>query len=85
MITYHQYQKIQPSFFITSFNPKPKIDLENIDITQETKQKLIDLQQKYEDIISKHSSDTGPTNLEEMKIDTDPNLPPLGSKPYPYP
>ena len=35
--------------------------------------------------MSKHSSDTGLTHLEEMMIDTDPNLPPVTSKPYQLP
>ena len=34
-------------------------------------------------MISKHSSDKGLTHLEEIKIDTDPHLPPVVSKPYP--
>ena len=52
---------------------------------QETRQKLQVLQQNYDDIVSKHSSDIRLTHLEEMTIDTDLNLPPIVSKPYPLP
>ena len=41
------------------------------------------LQQGYDDIVSKHSSDIRLTHSEEMKIDIDPNLAPVVSKPYP--
>ena len=71
--------------FYHNYCPKPKIDLEDTDITQETRQKLLDLQQKYDDIISKQSSNIRRTHLEEMEIDTHPNLPPVTSKPYPLP
>ena len=36
-------------------------------------------------MISQHSSDIGLTHLEEMTIKTDPDLPPVASKPYPLP
>ena len=61
--------------FHHNFYLKPKVDLEDADITQEIRQNVLDLQQKYDDIISKHSSDIGLTHLEEMKIITDSNLP----------
>ena len=59
--------------FHYNFYPKPKVDLEDTDIIQEIRQKLLDLQQKYDDIISKNSSNIQLTHLEEMKIATDPN------------
>ena len=71
--------------FHHNFYPKPKIDLKDIDISQETGQKLLVLQQGYDDIVSKHSSDISLTHLEEMEIDRDPNSPPVTSKPYPLP
>ena len=71
--------------FHHNFYPKPKVDLEDTVITQEIRQKLLDLQQKYDDIISKHSSDIGLTLLEEIKTDTDPDLSPVASKHPPYP
>ena len=63
--------------FHHNFYPKLRVDLEDAHLTQETRQKLLNLKQKYDDIISKHGSDIGRTHLEKMKIDTDPNLPPL--------
>ena len=71
--------------FHHNFYPKPEVGLEDDEITPQIKQKLIDLQQKYGNIISNHSSDTGLTHLEEMKIDTDLNLPPVASKLTHYP
>ena len=61
--------------FHHNFYPKPTVDLEDADLTQEIRQKLLDLQQKYYDIISKHSSTIGLTHLENMKINIDPNVP----------
>ena len=69
--------------FHDNFYPKLQIDLEDIDITQETRQILSDLQQRYDNIISKHSGNIGLTHLEEMKIYTDANVPAVASKPYP--
>ena len=71
--------------FHHNFYPKPKIDLKDAEISAETRQKLLTLQQNYDDIVSKHSSDIGLTHLEEMAIETDPNLPLVTSKPYPLP
>ena len=71
--------------FHHNFYPKPKVDLEDAEITPEIKQKLTHLQQTYDYIISRHSSDVGPTHFEEMKINTDPNLLSVASKPYPLP
>ena len=65
-----------------NFYPKPKIDLDDAEKTPKIKQKLTDLQQKIDDIISKHSSNIRLTHLEEMKINTDPNLPPVASNPF---
>ena len=49
--------------FHHNFYPKPKVDLEYTDLTQETRQKLLDVQQKCDNIISKHSSDIGLSHL----------------------
>ena len=35
-----------------NFYPKPKIDLKDAEISQETRQKLLTLQQNYENIVS---------------------------------
>ena len=51
------------------------MDFKEAEISIETRQKLL-TQQNCDDIVSKHSSDIGPTPLEEMTLDTDPNLSP---------
>ena len=43
------------------------------------------MKQNYNDIVSHHSSNIGLTHLEEMVIETDPELPPVVTKPYPLP
>ena len=45
--------------------------------------KLQILKQDYDDIVSKHSNDIRLAHLEEITIETDPELPPVVSKPYP--
>ena len=67
--------------FHHNFYPKPKVDLEDTEIPPKIKQKLTDYQQKYDDIISKHSSDIRLTHFEEMRNNTDPNVSPVASKP----
>ena len=49
--------------FHHTFYPKPKIDLEDAEISNETQQKLQISKQDYDDIVSKHSSDIGLTHL----------------------
>ena len=63
--------------------PKPKIDLKDTEISKETRQKLLTLQQNCDNIIGKHSSDIRLKYFEEMTMDTDLNLTPVVSKPYP--
>ena len=86
-ITWKHYLQCQKIAFMLhhNFYPKPKIDIKDAEIPEETRQKLQTLQQNYDDIVSKHSSNFGLTYLEEMTIDTDPNLPLVMSKPYPLP
>ena len=69
--------------FHHNFYPKPEVDLKDVDITQGTRQKLLTLQQNHNDIVSKYNSDIGLIHLEQLKIDTDQNLPSVASKPYP--
>ena len=71
--------------FHHNFFPKPKIDLKDADISQETRQKLQALQQNFDDIVSKHSSDIRLIHLEEMTFDKDPNFPPIMRIPYQLP
>ena len=63
-------------FVFHDFYPKPKIDLKDADISEVARQKLQVQQLNYDDIVSKHRSDVRFANLEEMTIDTDPQLPP---------
>ena len=53
--------------FHYDFYAKPKVDLEDAEITPKIKQKLTDLWQKYDDSMNKQSSDIGLTHLAEMK------------------
>ena len=71
--------------FHYNFYPKPRIDLEDAKITQEMRQKSQLLKQDYDDIVSKHRSNIRVTYLEEMTIETDPELPPVACKLYPLP
>ena len=64
------------------FYPKPQVPLENAETSTETKQKFEQLLKRYDDIISKHSSDIGRTPLETMTIDVKPGSKPAASKPY---
>ena len=52
--------------FYHNFFPKPKMDLEDAKISDETQNRLQALKQDYNDIVSQHSSDTVLTHLEEM-------------------
>ena len=68
--------------FHHNFYPKPKIDLKDTEISEETRSKLQILQQNYNNTVSKHCSGIRITHFEEM-IDTDLNLPTIISKPHP--
>ena len=61
-----------------------KILLEDKNISPKTQEAFDKLCEKYDDIISKNSSDIGKTMLVEMEIDTG-NHPPIASKPYTLP
>ena len=62
--------------FDHNFYPKPKVKLEDIIISDETKEKLQVLKQNYNDKASEHSSDTGMTHSEEMVIEINLESPP---------
>ena len=64
------------------FYPKPQVTLEDTETSTQTKQKFEQMLEKYDDIISKHSSDIGRTPLETMTIDVKPSSKPAASKPY---
>ena len=61
-----------------------KVLLEDKNISPKTQKAFDKLCEKYDDIISKNSSDIGKTMLVEMEIDTG-NHPPIASKPYTLP
>ena len=61
-----------------------KVLLEDKNISPKTQEAFDKLCEKYDDIISKNSSDIGKTMLVEMEIDTG-NHPPIASKPYTLP
>ena len=60
--------------------PRTQDRFENAKISEETRHKVQVLKQKYNDIVSQHSSDIGLTHLDVMKIGTDPELPIVASK-----
>ena len=57
-----------------------KVDLEDANITEETKGKFHDLCDQFDNIISKGSDNIGKTLLVEMDIDTG-NCPPIALRP----
>ena len=83
--SYHPCLKNLHLCFIKPSILKLKRDLEDAEISMETQQKLQNLKKDYYDIVSKHRSDIGITHLEEKKIETDPELPLVTSKPHPLP
>ena len=64
------------------FYPKPPVTLEDAKTSKQTELKFEQLLKKYDDIISKHSSDIGKTPLETMTINVKPGSKPAASKPY---
>ena len=64
------------------FYPKPPVTLEDAKTSKQAELKFEQLLKKYDDIISKHSSDIGKTPLETMTIDVKPGSKPAASKPY---
>ena len=65
--------------------PVRKVLLEDAEILVKTQEKLNGLIYAFEDIMSSSSNDIGCTKLIEMDIETNPNLPPINSKPYTLP
>ena len=74
------------AFFLPSkFYPNPKAVLKDAQVKDIMKDKLNEILEEYKDIMSHKSSDIGMTTLEEVPIETDPNLPPIAFKPYVIP
>ena len=61
-----------------------KVELEDKEITEETREKFKNLCNRYDDIISKGSGNIGKTLLVEMDIETG-DSPPIASRPYTLP
>ena len=61
-----------------------KVDLQDQNISPETRSKFKDLCKEYDDIVSKGSGDIGKTLLVEMDIDTG-DSPPIAQRPYTLP
>ena len=66
---------------LAEVDPHRKVDLEDQNISPETKDKFQELYQEYDDIVSKNSGDIGKTLLVEMDIDTG-DSPPIAQRPY---
>ena len=79
-INYFLCLKNQHLHFITTSIQIQKV-LEDTTISDKTQARLQEIKQDYNDIGSQHSNDIGVTCLEEMTIKTDPDLPPVASKP----
>ena len=67
-------------FHLSKFYPKPKVELKDAKIKDVMKDKLNEILEEYNDIMSHKSTDIGVTMLKEVPIETDPNLPPVVSK-----
>ena len=64
------------------FYPKPMVQLADAEIAKETKEKFDRLLTEFDDIVSKHSSNTGKTPLETRTIDVKPELVTAAGRPY---
>ena len=67
----------------SAFHPKPRLTLEDVCITPQTKQALDKLLINFDDIMLHSSMDIGLVTLEEVPIETPPDALPIASKPYP--
>ena len=71
-------QEVVESDFLTSpadIYLNRRIELEDAEISEETKEHFAQLCSQYEDVFSKNNQDIGKTNLIEMEIDTSGSLP----------
>ena len=65
--------------------PRPrKVQLQDLEVTPDVKQKFEELCERYGDAFSKNNEDIGRTKLVEMDIDTG-DSPPARSRPYTLP
>ena len=80
-------QEMVESDFLTSpadIYPNRRVELEDADISEETKGHFAQLCSQYEDVFSKNNQDIGKTTLIEMEIDTRDSLP-VAQSPYTLP
>ena len=80
-------QEVVESDFLTSpadIYPNRKVELEDVEISEETKGHFAQLCSQYEDVFSKNNQDIGKTTLIEMEINTRDNLP-VAQSPYTLP
>ena len=77
---------IESDFLISpgDIYPNHKVELQDAEITDETRKKFEDICTKYEEVFSKNKKDIGRTQLIKMKIDTG-NSVPLAQSPYTLP
>ena len=75
---------LQQTAFVGRHNTytKPRVQLKDVPLTPELKQRFEELKVKYKDIFSVGPSDIGITNLVEMTIDTKPEAIPYTARPY---
>ena len=80
-------QEVVESDFLTSpadIYPNRRVELEDAEISEETKGHFAQLCSQYEDVFSKNNQDIGKTTLIEMEIDTGDSLP-VAQSPYTLP
>ena len=74
-------QPIHHSYSIRT-HPKPRITLLDAELSNDSKQQLNDLLEKFFHLTSKNSTDIGLTHLEEVVLLKEPGAAPVASKPY---
>ena len=80
-------QEVVESDFLTSpadIYPNRRVELEDAEISEETKGHFAQLCSQYDDVFSKNNQDIGKTTLIEMEIDTGDSLP-VAQSPYTLP
>ena len=80
-------QEVVESDFLTSpadIYPNRRVELEDAEISEETKGHFAQLCSQYKDVFSKNNQDIGKTTLIEMEIDTGDSLP-VAQSPYTLP
>ena len=80
-------QKVVESDFLTSsadIYPNRRVELEDAEISEETKGHFTQLCSQYRDVFSKNNQDIGKRTLIEMEIDTGESLP-VAQSPYTLP